>query len=134
MGSPVPARLLGLERSGRVPKDSLRAPRRLAALLERAPDVVGWVYNHRSGVGYSIDYDWKGYTSRYFPDFIVRAKFGEVAHNFIIEVKGRIDERDKAKARRGRRYCEMLTEFDTEPWHYILLNENPSDKRQDIQW
>jgi type III restriction enzyme len=107
---------------------------RVAALLDRAPDVVGWVYNHRSGVGYSIEYDWQGYTSRYFPDFIVRARFGEVFHNFILEVKGRIDERDMAKARRGRRYCEMLTEFDTEPWHYLLLNENPSSGRKDIAW
>lgn len=107
---------------------------RVAALLDRAPDVVGWVYNHRSGVGYSIEYDWQGYTSRYFPDFIARAKFGEVFHNFIIEVKGRIDDRDKAKARRGRRYCEMLTEFDHEPWHYILLNENPAEGREDIKW
>ena len=63
------------------------------------PDVVGWVYNHRSGVGYSIEYDWQGYQSRYFPDFIARAKTGEVFHNFIIEVKGRMDERDRAKAR-----------------------------------
>ncbi|MDA4131822.1 MAG: S24 family peptidase, partial [Thaumarchaeota archaeon] len=110
--------------------DELRA----AALLDAAPDVVGWLYNHRSGVGYSIEYGWKGYTSRYFPDFIARAKFGQVFHNFIIEVKGRMDERDREKARRGRRYCEMLTEFDIEPWHYMLLSENPSDSREDIKW
>jgi len=107
---------------------------RVAALLDRASDVVGWVYNHRSGVGYSIEYDWQGYTSRYFPDFIARAKFGEVFHNFIIEVKGRLDDRDKAKARRGRRYCELLTEFDSEPWHYLLLNENIAGGRADIKW
>jgi type III restriction enzyme len=107
---------------------------RVAALLDRAPDIVGWVYNHRSGVGYSIEYDWQGYQSRYFPDFIVRAKSGAVFHNFIVEVKGRMDERDKAKARRGRRYCEMLTEYDNEPWHYILLIENASEGRDDISW
>jgi hypothetical protein len=107
---------------------------RVAALLERAPDVVGWVYNHRSGVGYSIEYDWQGYQSRYFPDFIARAKFGEVFHNFIIEVKGRLDDRDKVKARRGRRYCELLTEYDSEPWHYLLLLENASEERDDISW
>jgi hypothetical protein len=107
---------------------------RVAALLDRAPGVTGWVYNHRSGVGYSIEYDWQGYSSRYFPDFVARAKLGEVFHNFIIEVKGRLDDRDKAKARQGRRYCEMLTGFDTEPWHYILLNENPSEGREDIKW
>jgi hypothetical protein len=107
---------------------------RVAALLDRASDVVGWVYNHRSGVGYSIDYDWQGCTSRYFPDFIVRAKLGEVFHNFIVEVKGRLDQRDKVKARRGRQYCELLTEHDREPWHYLFLLENESEDRQDITW
>ncbi len=107
---------------------------RVAALLDQASDVVGWIFNHRSGVGYSIEYDWQGYTARYFPDFIARAKFGEVFHNFIIEVKGRLDERDRAKARRGRRYCELLTEHDSEPWHYLLLLENPQENRSDITW
>lgn len=107
---------------------------RVATLLDRASDVVGWVYNHRSGVGYHIDYDWHGYSARYFPDFIARAKFGEVFHNFIIEVKGRMDQRDLAKARRGREYCDLLTQHDVEPWHYLLLLENPSEDRLDITW
>ncbi|KYF61556.1 hypothetical protein BE11_12820 [Sorangium cellulosum] len=108
--------------------------RRFAALLDGAVDVTGWVYNHRSGVGYSISYDWQGYTAHYFPDFIVRAKLGQVFHNFIIEVKGRLDDRDKAKAKRGRRYCETLTEYDKEPWHYLLLIENEPSGRTDITW
>jgi hypothetical protein len=107
---------------------------RVARLLDRAPDVLGWVYNHRSGVGYFIEYPWKGRTSRYYPDFAVRARLGEVVHNFIVEVKGRIDDRDKAKARRGREYCEMLTNLDSEPWHYLFLIESPSDARSDITW
>ena len=107
---------------------------RVAGLLERATDVVGWLYNHRSGVGYHIEYAWKGHASRYYPDFIVRAKFGEVIHNFIIEVKGRLEERDKEKARRGREYCDLLTDHDNEPWHYILLLENKSEERSDITW
>jgi hypothetical protein len=111
-------------------KDELR----VAALLDRASDVVGWLYNHRSGVGYFIEYAWKGHTSRYYPDFVVRARLGEVVHNFIIEVKGRMDERDKAKARRGREYCELLTDYDNEPWHYVLLIENASEERADITW
>lgn len=111
-------------------KDELR----VAALLDRAPDVIGWLYNHRSGVGYFIEYAWKGHTSRYYPDFVVRAKLGEVIHNFIIEVKGRMDDRDKAKARRGREYCELLTDYDNEPWHYVLLVENASEERTDITW
>jgi phage repressor protein C with HTH and peptisase S24 domain len=106
--------------------------KRVAILLEGAKDIVGWVYNHRSGVGYSIPYDWQGYTAQYYPDFIARAEFEGTPHNFIIEVKGRIDDRDKAKARRGQRYSELLTEHDREPWHYLLLLENKSEGRRDI--
>jgi hypothetical protein len=104
----------------------------VARLLDQAKDVTGWVYNHRSGVGYFIEYDWQGLLSHYYPDFIARARIGEVFHNFIIEVKGRYDERDKAKAQRGQRYCELLTEHDREPWHYILLLENDPAGRTDI--
>src|SRR5205823_3260054 len=52
----------------------------------------------------------------------------------IVEVKGRIDDKDKAKALRGRRWCEILTENDVEPWHYIMLIENVAVGRQDITW
>jgi type III restriction enzyme len=108
--------------------------RRLAVLLEDSKDVVGWVFNHRHGVGYSIPYDWQGHTAYYFPDFIVRAKFGEIFHNFIIEVKGRLDDKDKEKALRGRRWCEILTENDVEPWHFLMLMENTELGRNDINW
>lgn len=111
-------------------KDELR----LAVLLEQCSDVSGWLYNHRSGVGYSIEYDWQGYTAHYYPDFVVRARMGEVFHNFILEVKGRIDDRDKAKAQRGQRYCELLTEHDREPWHYLFVVENEPLGREDITW
>ena len=106
----------------------------MALLLEASRDVVGWVYNHRHGVGYSIPYDWQGHTAHYFPDFVVRAKWGEVFHNFIIEVKGRLDDKDKAKAWRGRRWCEILTDYDAEPWHFIMLVENEALDREDITW
>lgn len=107
---------------------------RVAELLEGARDVVSWLYNHRSGVGYSIPYVHGRSTGQYFPDFIVRVKVGEVAHNVILEVKGRLDDRDKAKARRGREYCELLTQHDREPWHYLLLIESPQSGRQDVTW
>lgn len=112
-------------------KDELR----VAVLLDNASDVVGWIYNHRTGVGYSIPYDSpQGYTANYYPDFIARARFGEVFHNFIIEVKGRLDDRDRKKARRGERYCELLSEYDGEPWHYLMLIENEPVGRKDISW
>ncbi len=106
----------------------------VAHLLDAAKDITGWVYNHRSGVGYFIEYDWQGLLSHYYPDFIARARIGEVFHNFIIEVKGRFDDRDRTKAARGQRYCELLTEHDREPWHYLLLLENEPVGRKDITW
>jgi type III restriction enzyme len=108
--------------------------RRLAVLLEASKDVLGWVFNHRHGVGYSIPYDWQGHTAHYFPDFVVRAKLGTVIHNLIIEVKGRLDDKDKEKARRGRRWCEILTDNDVEPWHFLMLVENSALGRSDITW
>ncbi len=105
-----------------------------AVLVDRARDVTGWLYNDRSGVGFSIPYDWQGRTSQYFPDFVARAKLGEVFHNFVIEVKGRLDDRDRAKAKAGEAYCELLTEHDREPWHYLMLIENKPAGREDIDW
>ncbi len=108
--------------------------RRVAVLLEDSQDVIGWVFNHRHGIGYSIPYDWQGHTAHYFPDFVVRTKFGEIFHNVIVEVKGRLDDKDKEKARRGRRWCEILTENDVEPWHFLMLMENTELSRNDITW
>jgi type III restriction enzyme len=112
-------------------QDELRA----SQLLDLASDCVGWVYNHRSGVGFPIEYDWQGFNSKYYPDFVARAQLGVVFHNFIIEVKGRFDDRDRVKARRGARYCELLSQYDVEPWHYILLLEDEKNaKRADLKW
>lgn len=108
-----------------------RDEERVARLLDRASDVTGWLYNDRD-VAYALEYDWQGYTARYFPDFIARARAGQVFHNFIIEVKGRLDDRDKAKAQRGRRFCEELTQHDHEPWHYVMLIENEPIGRSDV--
>jgi hypothetical protein len=108
--------------------------RAFAVLVDRAKDVTGWLYNHRQGVGFSIPYDWLGRTAQYFPDFIVRAKLGEVFHNIIVEVKGRLDDRDRIKARAGEAYCELLTEHDREPWHYVMLIENAPLGREDVTW
>lgn len=107
---------------------------RVARLLESAVDVHAWLYNHRRGVGFSIEYVWQGRTSLYFPDFIVRARIEHVFHNFIIEVKGRLDERDRRKAEHGRIYCDRLTASDHEPWHYLFVVENDPLARLDIAW
>jgi type III restriction enzyme len=107
---------------------------RLARLLDRALDVEGWVYNHRQGVGFFLEYDHLGHVHRYFPDYVARARLGSVVHNVIVEVKGRFDDRDRKKARRGRWYADNLSRYDREPWHYLLLVENKPEGREDLTW
>lgn len=111
-----------------------RDEERVARLLDQAIDVIGWLYNHRSGIGYFIEYEWQGSTSRYFPDFVARSRRGEVIHNYIIEVKGRFDDRDRVKAQQAERFCDLLSEYDREPWHYLCLVENAPNGRSDISW
>lgn len=103
---------------------------RVAALLDRSADVVGWV----PGVDHPIEYDWQGHAAQYVPAFIVRTKVGETFHNVIIDVRGRLDDRDEAEVRRGRRYCQMLTDLGREPWRYVLLQEHGAGGRRDITW
>ena len=105
---------------------------RFARMLESGNDVTGWAYNHRKGVGYSIEYIWRDLQVPYFPDFIARARWGEVFHNFIIETKGRFDDRDKAKVAAALTHCETLTQHDREPWHYLFLLENEAFGRRDV--
>lgn len=107
---------------------------RFAGMIDRCPDVLGWLYNHRQGVGYAIEYDWQGHLAHYYPDFLVRVRWADRVHNVIVEVKGRMDERDAAKARVGRRYASTLATHDEEPWHYLLVHEDAKVGREDLSW
>lgn len=111
---------------------------RVAQLLDGCEDVTGWIYNHQRGVGYNFEYLWQGFYVPYFPDFVVRTKEGDRFVNYIIEVKGRMDDRDKVKKERAEKYVSMLTEADPnkEEWRYLFIRED-QDKRaneKDISW
>lgn len=78
---------------------------RVGQLLDGCEDVTGWIYNHQQGVGYSFEYLWQGFYVNYFPDFTARTSEGGRIINYIIEVKGRMDERDKVRKERGKKFC-----------------------------
>lgn len=109
---------------------------RVARLLDGCEDVTGWIYNHQQGVGYHFEYLWQGFYVPYFPDFIARTKEGGRFVNYIIEVKGRMDDRDKTKKDRAEKYVSMLTEADPdkEEWRYLFILENPQLEKKDISW
>jgi type III restriction enzyme len=111
---------------------------RFAQILDGCEDVSGWIYNHQKGVGYNFEYLWQGFYVNYFPDFLVRALETKRFINYIVEVKGRMDERDKAKKERGEKYASMLTEADSnkEEWRYLFVRENQEkgSREKDISW
>lgn len=109
---------------------------RVARLLDGCEDVTGWIYNHQQGVGYHFEYLWQGFYVPYFPDFVARTKEGGRFTNYIIEVKGRMDDRDKTKKDRAEKYVSMLTEADPdkEEWRYLFILENPQLNKKDISW
>lgn len=109
---------------------------RVAQLLDGCEDVTGWIYNHQHGVGYHFEYLWQGFYVLYFPDFIARTEEAGRIVNYIIEVKGRMDDRDKAKKERAEKYVTMLTDADPnkEEWRYLFILENPQLNKKDISW
>lgn len=109
---------------------------RVAQLLDGCEDIAGWLYNHQQGVGYNFEYLWQGFYVNYFPDFIARTDEAGRIVNYIIEVKGRMDERDMVKKERGEKYASMLIDADPnkEEWRYLFIQENPQVNKKDISW
>jgi hypothetical protein len=87
-------------------------------MLDDADDVAAWLWNDQKGVGYRIQYSFEGRTPYYYPDFLVRLADGSL---YIIESKGSIRERDRAKQARAARYADILREATRADWRYLFL-------------
>lgn len=71
----------------------------LCRILEQHPKIVSYAKNQ--GLGFDIPYKFQGQQHKYIPDFLVLVDDGKGSEDLlhmIIEVKGRRDEADKAKA------------------------------------
>ena len=58
---------------------------KFAQMLDEADDVVSWLWNDQSGVGFRIQYSFEGRMPYYYPDFLVRLTDGSLC---IVESKG----------------------------------------------
>lgn len=103
----------------------------LAQLLDQADDVAAWLWNDQKGVAYRMQYSFQGKTPYYYPDFLVRLTSGDM---IIVESKGSMRERDRAKQARAARYAALLSESDTRRWQYVLLLNDASVGRHDLGW
>jgi len=103
----------------------------LAELLDEADDVAAWLWNDQTGVNFRIQYAFEGRTPYYYPDFLVRLTDGTM---WVVETKGSIRERDRAKQTRAERYVEQLTMGTQDTWRYLFLVNDSSLGRGDIAW
>ncbi|MBI5359185.1 MAG: DEAD/DEAH box helicase family protein [Planctomycetes bacterium] len=91
-----------------------------SAILEQDKDVLRWL--RPAQAQFSIY--WKHNSQRYTPDFIVEMQDGI----YMIEIKAETDINDedvREKANAGRKYCEVVTDFnvknDGKQWKYVLI-------------
>jgi hypothetical protein len=103
----------------------------LATLLDEAEDVAAWLWNDQGGVQFRIQYAFEGKTPYYYPDFLVRLTDGSM---MIVESKGSIRERDRAKQARAERYVDLLTRATDQSWSYLFLINDSTIGRRDIAW
>ncbi|MDP9364530.1 MAG: hypothetical protein M3Q10_09965 [Chloroflexota bacterium] len=104
---------------------------RLAELLDEADDVAAWLWNDQAGVQFRLQYAFEGKTPYYYPDFLVRLSDGAMV---IVESKGAIRERDRAKRDRAERYVDLLSRATGDAWSYLFLINDSAVGRQDIAW
>lgn len=104
---------------------------RLAELLDEAEDVTAWLWNDQTGVGFRMQYAFEGRTPYYYPDFLARLADGSM---WVVETKGSIRERDRAKQARAERYVDQLSVATGMPWHYLFLVNDPALNRADLAW
>ena len=129
-----------------VPRQVLRAPRkcvfdaccfdspdelRLAELLDEADDVAAWLWNDQTGVQFRLQYTYEGRMPYYYPDFLVRLTDGSL---WIVESKGSVRERDRAKQARAERYVEVLRQAGKGEWRYLFLINDRALHREDVAW
>jgi hypothetical protein len=105
--------------------------RRLAELLDEADDVAAWLWNDQQGVGFRIQYTFEGKLPYYYPDFLVRLVDGTM---WVVETKGSIRERDRAKQARAESHVDQLSVATGEPWRYLFLVNDTAIGRGDVAW
>jgi hypothetical protein len=93
--------------------------------------VASWLWNAQRGVQFRMQYAFEGKTPYYYPDFLVRLSDGAMV---IVESKGSIRDRDRAKQARAERYVDLLTRATRHSWSYLFLINDRAIGREDIAW
>jgi type III restriction enzyme len=96
--------------------------------LDRNPNVEAWVKNEH--LGFNNHYIFQGVVQKYWPDFIIRLKTGDL---LVLETKGQDTQRDKTKREFLNEWVQAVNAhggFGTWKW---AVSKNPADLRMIIE-
>ena len=91
-------------------------------------------YAKNDHLGFEIDYAFQGTPHKYIPDFLVRidAKDREPIH-LLLEIKGLMDEQDRAKQAAAERWCHAVTHHGRYGvWKQVLCTQ-PQTLRVELE-
>ena len=107
--------------------DTKNWEQRAAFILDKHPGVEKWVKNDR--LDFKIPYKYKQNRHWHIPDFIAVTNSGM---NLVIEIKGKVTDRDEAKFSGGKRWADAVNNLGSHGnWRYIPVFE-PGDLESEL--
>lgn len=108
--------------------DTQQWERSVSFRLESSEVVQFYVRNDH--MDFSIPYEFMGVSHAFFPDFIVRLTNGL---NLILEVKGLINEQEKAKFEAAKRWCIAVTNWGKAGRWAFHPSKNPESVKMEMK-
>lgn len=101
----------------------------VAYQLEASSHVPHYVRNDH--LGFCVPYEFMGVSHSFFPDFIVRLKSGV---NLVLEVKGLVNEQEKAKFEAAKRWCRAVTNWGKLGTWIFHVSKDPNSLAKEIEY
>jgi type III restriction enzyme len=108
--------------------DTQQWERSVTFRLESSEVVVFYVRNDH--LDFSIPYEFMGVSHLFFPDFIVRLTN---AVNLVLEVKGMVNEQQKAKFEAAKRWCKAVSNWGKAGRWEFHVSKDPETVKMELK-
>jgi type III restriction enzyme len=109
--------------------DTIQWEQSVAHQLEGSDAVFHYVRNDH--LEFSIPYEFMGVSHSFFPDFIVKLMNGV---NLIMEVKGQVDEKEKAKFEAAKRWCSAVNNWGKMGTWAFHVSRDPDHVQRELEY
>lgn len=109
--------------------DTLTWEQSVAHQIEASDAVSHYVRNDH--MGFSIPYEYMGVSHGFFPDFIVKLKNGVL---LVLEVKGMVDDREKAKFEAAKRWCSAVNNWGKMGTWAFHVSKDPDHVQKELDY